>query len=131
MDPSDAAIDAATGAVGNVEFIELTNCGDTALDVDGALWYDDESGDPEDAAGSPIMGITSIGPNESVIAVNVDTDDGFIATTAIQSFLDEFPGFSGQVGFYSGSGLSSNPQPMTMVQRSFSNRRPQPSETQR
>lgn len=92
----------------DVEWIEVTNLGDTAwADADGILHYDDNEPNFENA--DPISGVTSIAPGESVIFVN--HDDAFpdpSGENGIAQFLTEFPDYAGQIGSYSGSGLSSS-----------------------
>jgi len=54
------------------DYFEITNVGATAVDITG--WkFDDESADINEAA--DLLGITSIGAGESVIFIQLDTDD--------------------------------------------------------
>ena len=97
-----------------VEFIEITNLGDaTFLPTDGDLFYDDEA--PEAANADQIFDIPSAGiaPNESVIFLNINfspetgfTDD-FTPETGAAFFRNQFPSYTGPIGFFDGSGLSS------------------------
>lgn len=101
---TDAA-DPVTGTPADVEFVEITNCGTGAVNVDGMLWYDDESGDFLDA--TPITGVASIAGDESVILISLS--DVFGPAAGIQAFQAEFPNYTGQIGtFANGSGMSSD-----------------------
>ena len=111
LDPSgtDPADPADPNSFDDMEWIEITNCGSTPFDTSGAgtLWYDDESGDWEDAA--QIVGLGTIAPGESVVAVNLDDLSVFTPTTGIAAFQAEYPGYTGTIGYFIGSGLSGNP----------------------
>lgn len=89
----------------DLEWVELTNCGTT--DLSGQLWYDDESGDLEDAV--QVFGLDgqTLTPGQSVILLNLDGE--FDGADAIAAFQAEFPGHSGAIGFFDGSGQSDNP----------------------
>ncbi len=97
-----------------VEFIEITNLGDTTfLPTDGDLFYDDEA--PEAVNADQIFDIPSAGiaPNESVIFLNINfspetgfTDD-FTPETGAAFFRNQFPSYTGPIGYFDGSGLSS------------------------
>ena len=92
----------------DVEWFEVTNLGDMPWTeaTDGVLYYDDS--EPKFDNADPMSGVPSIAPGESVIFLNHDgafpdpSADG-----AIEFFLNEFPDYSGQVGTFNGSGLSS------------------------
>ena len=98
-----------------VEFIEITNLGDTTfLPSDGDLFYDDEV--PEAVNADQIFDIPSAGiaPNESIIFLNISfspetgfTDD-FTPETGAAFFRNQFPSYTGPIGFFDGSGLSSS-----------------------
>jgi hypothetical protein len=109
VDPSgtDPADPMDPASFDDMEWIEITNCGTSPFDADGTLWYDDESGDWEDA--TQIAGLGMIAPGESVIAVNLDDLSVFSPATGVAAFQAEYPGYTGAVGFYLGSGMSGNP----------------------
>lgn len=87
-----------------IEWFRVTNVGDTAwTDAGGGLFYDDQVPDPEKA--DPITGITSIAAGESVIALNLDGK--FTVAEATPWFAANW-NYSGQLGFYAGSGMSSS-----------------------
>ena len=95
----------------DIEWFEVTNTGDSPwTEADGTLYYDDqdpnfENADPITFESAPGM----IAPGESVVFVNLDgvfpdpaADNGFAF------FRAEFPDFTGQLGWYDGSGMSSS-----------------------
>lgn len=87
----------ANGSNLTSDWFEVTNIGDAAWSLaDGALYFDDESADPADAA--ILNGVTEIAPGESVVFVD-DDDDG--AFRAVWGPVIEL----GQVGTYAGAGL--------------------------
>lgn len=82
------------------DWFELTNFGDMAWDmaVDGPLYYDDNSQDAMVA--DPLMGVSSIGPGESVVFVLGSEVAVAVEFAAAYSNL---PGLT--VGWVDGSGL--------------------------
>ena len=95
-----------------VEFIEITNFGNAAFlfGLDGDLFFDDQAPNADNA--DPISGVNMIAAGESAIFLNIDFDptDGttgdFTPTTGADFFRDQFPTFTGQIGYFNGSGLS-------------------------
>jgi len=83
------------------DWFEITNQGDAAWTPDlGALFYDDESADPE--AADPIEGISEIGVGESVVVVIGTADDDAAFETVWGDVID----LTGvQVGYTDGAGL--------------------------
>jgi len=89
------------------DFFELTNLGDTALDITG--WrFDDESEDFVESV--PLIGITMIDPGESVVFFQLDEDDptdpDYDPAGEMTSFVTAWGGLAGvQVGYHAGSGM--------------------------
>lgn len=81
------------------DYFELTNTGDTAVDITG--WKFDDEG-PDIANAAPLLGVTSIAPNESVVFFQLASD----AAADEVAFRDAWGGLAGvQVGHYDGAGL--------------------------
>lgn len=97
-----------------VEFIEITNFGNTVFQfgIDGDLFFDDQPANADNA--DPILGVDTIAAGESAIFLNIDFDNDnntttdFTPETGAEFFLDQFPTFEGQIGYFNGSGLSSS-----------------------
>lgn len=98
-----------------VEFIEVTNVGNLAFtSADGDLFFDDDA--PNAANADPLFGIPAAGiaPGESAIFLNIDFDPvtgvtgDFTDVTGAAFFQSQFPSFTGTIGFFDGSGLSSS-----------------------
>lgn len=91
------------------DWFEITNYGDMAWTaaVDGDLYYDDESQDPNTA--DLISGIASIAPGESVIAIDDDSDAEFRTVWGAVFDLT-----SVQIGTFSGAGLGGSGDAVTL-----------------
>lgn len=89
------------------DYFELTNTGNTAIDLTG--WrFDDESADLADAVA--LNGIGSIGAGETIIFFQLDetdpTDPAFDPAAEIAFFRSQWGGLAGvQIGWHNGAGL--------------------------
>ena len=92
------------------DWYELTNFGTSAWTaaVDGPIFYDDVSADPNDAV--ELLGVTSIAPGESAIFVEGDPNAALEWISAWSDVVSPLP----QVGSYDGSGLGGGGDTVTL-----------------
>lgn len=89
------------------DYFELTNLGAAPVDIAG--WqFDDESADLSEA--TPLVGISSIAPGESVVIFQLDENDpaepAYDPAAEVELFRGFWGGLAGvQVGYHGGAGL--------------------------
>lgn len=82
---TEAWVGGLDGAEATSDWFELTNFGDmAATGLDGTLFYDDDSADPE--KNDPLTGISMIAPGESVIYLVSWEDDFTTEASAVEAF---------------------------------------------
>lgn len=93
-----------------IEWVEVYNGGDMAWTAatDGDIFYDDTA--PDAGKADLISDVASIAAGEAVILFNIepaDTTGSFTLAEAETLFATDFPSYTGQFGWFDGSGMSS------------------------